>query len=101
FNGWGAKRKISSIGFSNILRLCLRMLQQRTINTAADLQQSRVQKRGKIPHTFPFEASGIPEGSGTVLLRCLIDRGSVKSDSLFCSLSGDLPCHASPVSRTR
>lgn len=78
------------------------MLQQRTINTAADLQQSCVQKRGKkIPHTFPFEASGIPEGSGTVLLRCLIDRGSVKSDSLFCALSGDLPCHASPVSRTR
>lgn len=32
-----------------------------------------------------------------VLLRCLIDRGSVKSDSLFCSLLGDLPCHVSPV----
>lgn len=52
----------------------------------------------KIPHTFPFEASEIPEGSATVivLLRCLIDRGSVKSDSLFCSVFGDLPCHVSP-----
>lgn len=85
---------------SNILRLCQVATKD---NTAADLQQSHVQKRRKIPHTFPFEATGIPVGSVSVivLLRCLIDRGSVKSDSLFCSFFGDLPCHVSHVLRSR
>lgn len=52
----------------------------------------------KIPHIFLFEASEIAVGSASVivLLRCLIDIGSVKSDSLFCSVFGDLPCHVSP-----
>lgn len=79
---------------SNILRLCQVATKD---NTAADLQQSHVQ------NTFPFEATGIPVGSVSVivLLRCLIDRGSVKSDSLFCSFFGDLPCHVSHVLRSR
>lgn len=58
--------------------------------------QFHVHERGKIPHTSVFEAAGIPVGGVSAILRCLIDRGSVKCDSLFCSPFGDLPCHVSP-----
>lgn len=57
----------------------------------------------KTPWNISFEATGIPVSivSVIVLLRCLIDRGSVKSDSLFCPFMGDLPCHVSTVVRSR
>lgn len=48
-----------------------------------------------------LKSVGFLKVNTTVLLRCLIDRGCVKSDTLFCSLFGDLPHHVSSVLRSR
>lgn len=92
-NGKYPKVLVTSLG-------CVKW-QQRTLNTNTDRQQLHFVNVGKNPPMCLFEAAGIPVGRVTVIVRCLIDRGSVKSDSLFSSPFGDLPCHVVPVLRSR
>lgn len=92
---------IKCTNLTNIRTLCQVATKD---NSSADLQQSRLQQQGKKTlKPLPLKLVGFLSEvrAAIVPLRCLIDRGSVKPDSLFCSLLGDLPCHVSTVLRSR
>lgn len=92
---------IQSANLANIRALCQVATKG---NSSADLQQSCLQNEGRgggrNPQTSPpLKPAGFLSelwacASATVPLRCLIDRGCVKSDSLFCSTPRwpALPC---------
>lgn len=78
--------------------LCVKLLQRAILPLICNNPASRMRRGGEKKPSDPstFEAGGISVGtvSATVPLRCLIDRGCVKSDSLFCSTARwpALPC---------